>query len=206
MGTKARLLGALCALVVAVAAACGGGDDKGNAPATGAPAGTTKAPGATTPGVQPTSAGASAKLPANVCALLTPAEVQTLAPSLKVPEGKPTSSAQGIQSVSCSYEWQDPTLSAGFQTFDVKVYQFPPGVNAAAVKLGWQVEAKDAKENGTELSGIGDFAIYISVINGAGEGRAIVKGVLLEVEFLGNGARAQKDKVVALLKAAASRI
>jgi len=194
-------------LVVATAVAlvgCSGDDDKA-ATSTGAPAATgaapseaTKAGGPTSPGAPAVAAG-SAKLPSDACALLTLQEVQTVAPSATKGEGK-TEKNGAISSVNCYWA---PTGS-DLNSVNVTVTTLP--ASRDQVKLSLQVEARDQKENGAEVAGLGDFAVFVSSINADAEVKGIVKGLFLSVDLNGIGARGQKEKVIALAKAAAGRI
>jgi hypothetical protein len=189
--------------------ACGGGDDSGGATS---PAGGTAASGATTAPSKAAasttsggSTGSTAKLPTDGCALLTLDEAKKLSASMTA--GKPGGPSSGQnQSVSCRWEWVDTTKTVAFGTLTVEVQTLPASVTAAAIKPALQAELRDAKENGSEVTGVGDYSIYTSVIAANGEAKGLVKGLLVIVEYSGADARTQKDNVIALFKLVAGRL
>jgi hypothetical protein len=201
-----RLLVSIAGCVaVAGLVACGGDDDSGDATAPAA-SGSTAAPGKAA--VSPTSGGstsAAAKLPTDGCALLTLAEAKQL--SALMTAGKPGGPASGPnQAVSCRWEWEDLTKGISFGTLNVEVQTLPAGESAASIKPFLQAELRDAKENGAEISGAGDYAIYSSTIPANAETKGVVKGLLVVVDYSRADARAQKEAIIALFKLVANRI
>jgi hypothetical protein len=83
-----------------------------------------------------------------------------------------------------------------------------PGVDAATLMEGLLARAKMAKAPTVAgaINGVGDAAIYESNAPIRLETTAFAKGKVLTVTFESMDARAQKDKVSALLKAAAERL
>lgn len=78
--------------------------------------------------------------------------------------------------------------------------------SAANSKLIFAASAKDLKENGSEVSGIGEYATLTSSTDTEATVNVIVKGLWLRVDLKGPNARAQKEKAVALAKAVVGRI
>jgi hypothetical protein len=206
---RAKLFLAVTVIIGAIAlAACGDGGDSGGATA---PAGGTAASGATAAPSKAASAtgggstGATAKLPADGCALLTLDEAKKLSASMTA--GKPGGASSGQnQAVSCSWEWVDTTKTVAFGTLNVEVQTLPASVTAAAIKPSLQAELRDAKENGSEVTGVGDYSIYTSVIAANAEAKGLVRGLLVVVGYSSADARTQKDNVIALFKLVAGRL
>ena len=88
----------------------------------------------------------------------------------------------------------------------MQVMTLPAGVTPASVKPSFQAELRDAKENGAEIAGVGDYSIYTSIIPANAEGKGVVKGLLLTVEYAAGDARPQKDTVITLFKSVAAKI
>lgn len=191
------VLVSLVCVTVAAAAACGGGSSKSatNTPAAGG--GTPRSAASVATPAKPASQPSS-KAPASACALLTASESESLG---LAGEGRVVSGPNGpVKEVQCRWD------SSGLDTLNLTVSELPPGPGAASVKASLQAEARDAGENGSEVSGIGDFAVWTSVIAPNGDVKAIVKGLLLDLEFSGTGARDKKDAIIALARAAAGRL
>ena len=83
-----------------------------------------------------------------------------------------------------------------------------PGTDAATLKQGLLARANTAKAPTVAgaINGVGDAAIYESRDPIRLETIAFVKGKVLTVTFESKDARTQKDKLSALLKAAAGRL
>jgi hypothetical protein len=143
-----------------------------------------------------TGGGGAAKLPADVCALLTLQEVQTVVTS---PEKGKDVKQTNPSSVLCHWGSSGSDLT----TVNVTVSTLPAG-QLQQIRVAMQAEGK--APNGAEVAGLGDYAVFESAIEIVGEVKAIVKGLLLIVELNGPNGRAQKDKVITLAKAAAGRI
>lgn len=194
------LLLAVCAAAT-VSWACGGDS---TASSTSTPksdsVSPTSVPANASTSASPTSGGGSAstaKLPADACALLTADDVHKLAPTAG--EGKNTSkaSAGSLPGVSCRWEWAE-----GISSLDVTVSSLPAG-SAGTFKTSLQAEVKSP---GRELSGMGDFAIVKSSIAADVTVRVLIKGLLVDVDLNGLGARDKMELVVALAKAAIARL
>jgi hypothetical protein len=64
----------------------------------------------------------------------------------------------------------------------------------------------EVRKGASEIPGVGEAAIFKSDAPIRAEAVAYVKGSLLHVTFESSNAPAQKDKIIALLKAAAGRL
>lgn len=199
--TRYLLLTACAGLALA---ACGGSDNKSaaNTPAAaGTPAATAavtkasaSAPAATQPAVTQKPATTS-KVPADACALLTLDQVHQLAPTAGAGAVSPQQGAPGQSIAGCHWAWPE-----GNGSLDLTVSTLPAGAPEDVVKSSLQISAK---KDGSELSGIGDFAIVTSVVKIAVEVQALVHGLLLTINLNVTGARDQQDKLIALAKIAA---
>jgi hypothetical protein len=79
-------------------------------------------------------------------------------------------------------------------------------MDASLVRQGLLASAKAGKRNTAVIPAVGDAAIYESSDPIRVETTALVKGNMLIVSFESSDARAKKDQVTALLKAAAGRL
>ena len=159
------------------------------------------------------AASASPPLPKDPCALLKPAEIQAaLAATATIGPGVPSTEMAPL-GVTCSYTWGPRTSQWGQSSVTVTVLDLSkayPGVSGAQLKAGVQAEvmAKDATLTKSSISGVGDAGVFkfeARSSNATGEALFTAKGVHLSVQFHGGDASA-KDKVVALLKQAGSRL
>jgi hypothetical protein len=151
----------------------------------------------------------AAETSADACSILTSAEIQTLAGSAKV-DAVP--STDGLGSRLCQYRWgTGGNVYSGKSYLNVSVTEMSkafPGTDAATLKEGLLARAKMAKAPAVAgvINGVGDAAIYESNDPIRLETAAFAKGKMLTVTLESKDARAQKDKVSALLKAAAGRL
>ena len=151
----------------------------------------------------------AAEKSADACSILKGAEIQTLAGSAKV-DGVASTDALGSRL--CQYTWgTGGNVQAGKSFLNVIVTETSkayPGTDLATLKEGLLLHARMAKAPTVAgaIKGVGDAAIYESNDPIRVEATAIAKGKLLIVTFESMDARAQKDKVSALLKAAAGRL
>jgi len=151
----------------------------------------------------------AAEQSADACSILKAAEIQTLAGSAKV-DG--VASTDGLDSRLCQYRWgTGGNVQGGRSYLNVSVTEMSkafPGADVATLKEGLLARAKMAKAPAVAgvINGVGDAAIYESNDPIRLETSAFAKGKLLTVTFESQDARAQKDKVIALLKAAAGRL
>ena len=147
-------------------------------------------------------------VPKDPCALLKPAEIQTLDPKGQIGSGVP-SKPDALGAVACEYEW-----GSGGNAYSGKHYlhvvvgeasKLYVGVNPAMLKQGIAMQAK-SEPNGTVISGVGDAAVFSSSDKIRSKTIALVKGLILQVNYEALDGFAQKDHVIALLKAAAARL
>jgi hypothetical protein len=144
----------------------------------------------------------------DACALLQAAEIQALAGTAKVGAGKASTDALGSRT--CQYEWgTGGNVQSGRSFLNVSVTATSkafPGMDASLVRQGLLASAKAGKPNTAVIPAVGDAAIYESNDPIRVETTALVKGNMLIVSFESSDARAKKDQVTALLKAAAGRL
>lgn len=151
------------------------------------------------------SAG-QAQQPGDGCSVLLAAEVQALAGSTKVGAGKPETDPLGSRL--CHYEWgTGNNVQHGRSYLNVSITPIAkafPGTDASVLRKG--LLAKAGPPNTAVIPAVGDAAVYESNDPIRVETTALVKGNLLIVAFNSSEARAKKDRVIALLKAAAARL
>ena len=154
----------------------------------------------------------AAALPKDPCALLKPADIQVLAPNAKIGSGVLTES--GPLGASCQYRWGPRSSEWGETTFEVAVMDaskvWPGGLSANDIKERVLVEVSSSGPDASAIPGIGDGAVFTTdpKAHEAGVKAYFVKakGVLLYVKYHGGNASAQKDKLIALVKAAAAAL
>jgi hypothetical protein len=153
-----------------------------------------------------TASAVQAQKPGDGCSLLQGSEVQALAGSTKVGTGKPETDALGSRL--CRYEWGTGANVPHGQSFlDVSITPISkafPGTDASVLRQG--LLAKAGPPNTAVIPAVGDAAIYESNDPIRVATTALVKGNMLIVTFESKDARAKKDQVIALLKAAAARL
>ena len=154
----------------------------------------------------------AAALPKDACALLRSADVQALDPNAKIASGVLTEN--GPLGGTCAFRWGPRTSEWGETTLNVTVVDasqvWPKGLSADDIKQRVLVEARTGGPDASEIPGIGDGAVFTTnPKNHNATAKAYLvkaKGVLLELTFHGGNALAQKDKLIALLKAAAATL
>jgi hypothetical protein len=149
-----------------------------------------------------------AQKPGDACALLQAAEIQVLAGAGKVGAGQ--ASTDPLGSRLCRYEWgTGNNVPSGRSILDVSVTSTAkayPGTDPSLVRQGLLASVKAGDPNTAVIAGVGDAAIYESNAPIRARTMALVKGNVLFVTFQSADARAKKDQVIALLKAAARRL
>jgi hypothetical protein len=151
----------------------------------------------------------AAEQPGDGCSILKPAEIQTLAGSAKVDA---VASTDGLGSRLCQYKWgTGGNVQSGKSYLNVSVTETSkafPGTDLATLKNGLLARVKMAQAPAAAgvIPGVGDAATWASNDPIRVETTAFAKGKVLTVTFEAKDARAQKDKVSALLKAAAGRL
>jgi hypothetical protein len=155
---------------------------------------------------------AAAAPPKDPCALLKPADIQAFAPSAKIGSGVLTTNAP--LAASCAYSWGPRTSEWGETAVTVDVIDaskvWPGGLSSDDIKQRVLVEVRIGGPDASQIPGIGDGAVFTtdSKTHNAKAKAYLVKakGVVLEVAFHGGNPLAQKDKLIALLKAAAAAL
>ena len=154
----------------------------------------------------------AAALPKDPCAFLKPADIQVLAPNDKIGSG--VLNPNPPLAVACTYRWGPRTSEWGQTEFSVTVVDasqvWPAGLSSADIRQRVLVEIKISGPDAAEIPGIGDGAVFTTTPeahNATAKAYLVTtKGVLLEVTFHGGNGLAQKDKLIALLKAAAAAL
>jgi hypothetical protein len=146
--------------------------------------------------------------PGDGCALLQAAEIQVLAGTAKVGVGQ--ASTDPLDSRMCRYEWgTGGNVQSGRSILDVSVISTSkayPGTDASLLRQGLLSSVKAGDPNAAVIAGVGNAATYQSNAPIRVVTTALVKGNMLFVTFQSADARAKKDQVIALLKAAAGRL
>lgn len=153
----------------------------------------------------------AAALPKDPCALLKPAEIQSLAPNAKIGNGKAHTDPGGL-GVTCTFEWGPRTKEWGESTVSVTVMDATkayPGTDAATLQQGFLAKAKVGGPNASTISGVGDAGVFtFEARSSSATAETYLKGksLLVVVSYHAGDSLASKDKIVTLLKAAASRL
>lgn len=157
------------------------------------------------------SAAGPGTLPSDACALLRPAEIQTLAPSAKIGSGVADASMLPI-GVGCTYTWGPRTHDWGESELTITVMDASkawPGKSAEDLRQGLLAKVKVEGKNASVIPGVGDTAAFTFEERSSTatvEALLPAKGVLLAVTFHAGDALANRDKIVALVKGAAARL
>ena len=142
----------------------------------------------------------------DACSVLQGTDVQALAGSTKIGAGKPETDALGSRL--CRYQWgTGNNVQSGQSVLDVSITRLSkafPGTDASVLRQG--LLAKAGPPNTAVIPAVGEAAIYESNDPIRVGTTAMVKGSMLIVTFESKDARAKKDQVIALLKAAAARL
>jgi hypothetical protein len=153
----------------------------------------------------------AAALPKDPCALLKPADIQALAPNAKIGSGVLTTDAP--LGATCAYTWGPRTSEWGETSLSVTLVDaskvWPAGLSSDDIKQRVLVEVRTGGPDASEIPGIGDGAVFTTDKAHNATAKAYLvkaKGVLLVVTFHGGSALAQKDKLIALVKAAAATL
>lgn len=154
------------------------------------------------------AASVAAQKTGDACALLQAAEIQVLAGTEKVSAGQASTDPLGSQL--CRYEWgSGANVQGGRSILSVSVIAAAkayPGTATSVLRQGLLASVKTGDPNATVIAGVGDAAIYQSNAPIRVETTVLVKGNLLIIGFQSAEARAKKNQVIALLRAAASRL
>jgi hypothetical protein len=137
------------------------------------------------------------------CALLTPDEIQPLAPNASIGEG--VSSAIPSFSSACRYAWGTGTrrFKLGIIVHDAS--RMFPGMTPDQIKQRLLASVKPDTDEAV-ISDVGDAAVFRADSPYYTSATAFVKGRILEVQLDGLAALERKDEAIALLKSAAGRL
>jgi len=158
------------------------------------------------------ASGASATaLPADPCALLAPADIQVLAPNATIGRGVMDGSMAPL-GVGCTYTWGPRSPEWGDSALTITVMdtsQAYPGVSADLLKQGMLAQVKSGGANASQVPGVGDAALLTfeeRVSSTTAQAYFAAKGIQLTLTFHAGDSLSNKDKLIALLKRAASRL
>src|SRR5262249_5393607 len=152
-------------------------------------------------------------LPKDPCALLRPAEIQALAPNDKIGSGVPDTGGAPM-AVMCTYSWGSRNTEWGQTSLAIEFTDvskvWPGGLSPDDIKQRVTVETNMGGPGSSPISGIGDCAVF-STDPKAHEATAKAymvqgKGIVMWLTYHGGDALSQKDKIIALLKQAATRL
>jgi hypothetical protein len=138
------------------------------------------------------------------CALLTIDEIQPLAGKQQVGPGVSTT-VQSLGRLTCRYQWGVGTGRYALDIIVKDASKLPSHMNADVIKQSLVAPGSPGTVS-EPLDGIGETAAFRSDSSLLATAGAYVKGRTLQLIFDGYDARAKKDQVVALLKAAAARL
>jgi hypothetical protein len=142
----------------------------------------------------------------NSCGLLKASEVQTLASTARINEGKPEPS-DPLGSLLCRWEWREGQSAFSLSVINGDASRMFPGTSASLIKQGLLgAAAPGNKKNASVVAGLGEAAVAESSAPTQSMITVYVKGRMLIVTFEGPDARSKKDQVTALAKAAVSRL
>jgi len=157
------------------------------------------------------SASHAAALPKDPCALLKPAEIQTLAPNAKIGTGVLDTSTAPL-GVGCTYTWGPRSPEWGESALVITVIdasQAWPGLSPDQIQEGLLAQVKVGGPHAYQVSGVGDAAVFTfedRVSSATAQAYLEAKGVHLSVKFHAGDSLSNKDKLIALLKDAAARL
>jgi hypothetical protein len=153
------------------------------------------------------NASANAQTTKDGCALVQSAEVQALA-SVQVGAGK-AEKDDVLGTRSCRYEWGTGGNVQSGKTFltisATPMAKVLPGVEPQAAQQGLLANGKPGNPTAV-IPGVGDAAVYESNAEIRVTATAFAKGNMVIVTLETMNARAKKDQVIALLKAAVGRL
>jgi len=209
---RTALLIVAASLSIGAFAACGDDDNGGGAKDTPATSGSAATQAVSTTATQAKStaatqaatsssgggSGSLAKVPGDACALLIADDVAKLSTTAGPGKKLTNQAAPGQTIVACRWEWPE-----GVSTLDVIVMSLPAGVTTDTLKTSFQAEIKS---NGRVLGGVGDFAVVESPIAADAKVRVLVKGLWMDVELNGLGARDKQEQLITVAKAAVGRV
>jgi len=153
----------------------------------------------------------AAALPKDPCALLKPAEIQTLAPNAKIGSGVLDASMAPL-GVGCKHTWGPRTPEWGESALTITVIDASkgwPGVSPDLIQQGILAKVKTGGPKASQVPGVGDAAAFTfedRVSSATAEAYLKAKGVHLSVKFHAGDSLSNKDKLIALLKDAAARL
>lgn len=157
------------------------------------------------------SASDAAALPKDPCALLKPAEIQTLAPNAKIGSGVLDASTAPL-GVGCTFTWGPRTPEWGESALTITVIDASkgwPGMSPDLIQQGMLAQVKVGGPNAYQIPSVGDAAVFTfedRVSSATAQAYLKAKGVHLSVKFHAGDSLSNKDKLIALLKAAAARL
>ncbi len=149
-------------------------------------------------------AGAAVAEDIKPCALLTSAEVQSVATS-KIGDGAASYLAPTASHV-CEWKWVEKNFGPSLQVAVSDASKMFPGMDGATIKEGILGGRRGLPKNTTLVPGVGEAANYPQNSPKSGTATAYLKGKILTIVYQCPDAPAKKDRVIGLLKAAAARL
>jgi hypothetical protein len=150
-------------------------------------------------------------LPKDPCALLKAAEIQSLAPNAKIGGGVLDASMAPL-GVGCRFTWGPRSREWGESALTITVMDASKafaGVRPDLLQQGLLAKAKNGGPDASQVSGVGDAAVFTFEArssNATVEAYFKTKDLHLSLTFHAGDSLANKDKIIALLKAAAARL
>jgi hypothetical protein len=153
-----------------------------------------------------------ATLPKDPCALLKPAEIQdALAGNAGIGTGV-ANTATLPMGVGCTYTWGQRTKEYGESQFTITVIDATkawPNTDADVLEQGLRAKAQVGGPNASVIYGVGNagaFTYEARSFNATAEAYFASKNLHLSVTFHEGDSLQRKDKLIALLKAAGTRL
>ncbi|MCM3880277.1 MAG: hypothetical protein ND807_09225 [Vicinamibacterales bacterium] len=138
------------------------------------------------------------------CALLTVDEIQQLTMEASAGDGV-SSSLESVRTAACRYAWGAGVNRLKLDVVIKEASQMFPGMNPDQVKQRLLESAKAGTADAV-IPDVGEAAVFTSESPYYASATAALKGRIVAVHVDGRIARERKDQVIALLKAAVSRL
>jgi hypothetical protein len=137
------------------------------------------------------------------CGLLTTDEIETLAPNEQVSEGTP-SAFEALDSSTCRYTWGSGVDLHSCRLRQPSVARIA-GMSPDTIKSSLLSSVTPGTADAT-IPDVGEAAVFKTYSSVHVSASAYAKGRLLQVNLDGLDARDKKDRLISLLKSAASRL
>ena len=138
------------------------------------------------------------------CTLLTPAELQSLAPGANIASGVLT--RVGEMALACEWKWGAGNGAQSLVVSHGENAKMWPNTELSVLTEGLMVQTKLPNATAVPVPGVGEAAIFDSTRPNKAEATAMMKKSNLTITLTGPDARAKKAQVISLLKAAVGRL